>query len=139
MDLNFKFKGWREKLLKKLRDAIRDYWGVLCEDELYISSQGFVLQVYTRNHPPICLNPPQYGPHESSIIIKLVSKMYDNCVLKDNFSPWVYGGYWWYLLQRISREMYPVTNFICDFFVSYKWLYQVTSPFFSIPWCNDSV
>ena len=91
---------------------------------------GFMLQIETVNHYPVCCNLPWYGPDKSSVMIKLVAKLDNNGIVEEC------GGSWGTLVVLYAnphQENPPWHEFQWRLCVSYsiwtRWIVHLPSQY----------
>eukprot|EP00957_Ditylum_brightwellii_P207792 15354552-Ditylum_brightwellii.AAC.2 len=120
-----------------IRNVVKDYWNVLCQDSLRKPIQGYTFTIDTSKSPPVCCRAPRYGWKKSGVIQKLVLKLEKNRFVENNHSSW------WALIMLAAKphqEGVSWDKFQWRMCISYHKLSQVTCPFvFPIPQCNNTV
>ena len=83
LDNNLKLQGCPSDLQDKFKDVVPEYWGVFCEYVFCRPIQGFLFQIDTGDHPPICCKPPRYGPPESVVMRNLAERLDETGVVEE--------------------------------------------------------
>ena len=50
---------------------IKEYWDVFDPQGALRTVRGYLFQIDTGAHAPVCCKPPRYGPHESRVMKKI--------------------------------------------------------------------
>ena len=87
MEKNLKLQGWTSELQGKVKEVVTYDWDVIFEDGSRRPIQGFLLHIYTGNHPTICCKPHSYGSHEYEVMQNLVGQLYENSVVEEDNGP----------------------------------------------------
>jgi hypothetical protein len=120
-----------------ITDIVRRHWDCFAEEGLKKHIRGFSCRIDTGDVAPICCKQPRYGPHEASVMTKLVYHLQQNGLIEDNYGPW---GALIVLASKANQEEIPWHEYIWRLCVSYRRLNQVVRPFaFPIRRCDDAV
>ena len=137
LEKNLKLQGCPSDLQDKAKEVVTEYWDFFCEDGFLQPIRGFLVQIDTGKHPPICCKPPRYGPRESEVMQNLVERLDENGAVEEEAGPW--GGLV-VLVAKPHQENVPWHKYHWGLFVSYQKLNQFTRPFtFTVPRCDDAV
>ena len=72
LDDSIKLVGCPAALKPKIIATIKEYGYVFCAGGMRQSIQGYKFQVNTGASMPFYCKPPQYGPHETKVLNKLI-------------------------------------------------------------------
>ena len=67
---------------------VTEYWEVFCEDGFCWPIRGFLFQIDTGSHSPICCKPGRCGPNKSEVVQNLMERMNENGVVEQDDRPW---------------------------------------------------
>ena len=137
LERNLSLEGCPVQLHDDIKQTIKDYWDVFCEQGLRRHIRGFTFSIDTGDTPPVCCRQPRYGPHEAKIMRKLCDALDDNGLIEDDDGPY---GAQIVLAAKPGQDGVPADKFKWRLCVSYRRLNQVTRPFaFPMPRCDDAV
>ena len=72
----------------RIIDIIKTYWDFFCKYGARRMILEYEFAIDTGNYKPVCCKKPDYGPHESKIIIDQVQKLLTNGRIKQRHGPW---------------------------------------------------
>ena len=99
--------------------------------------RGFEFNIDTGKVKSICCKQPQYGPHESRVIITLMKKLERKGIIEDDDGPW---GSPVVLASKPDQAHVHWSEFVFHLCISYRMLNMVTQPFtFPITRCDKAV
>ena len=134
---NIKLQGRPSDLQDKVKEVVRDYWYVFCEDGFRQPIQGSSFQIYTGNHLTIWCKPLRYVPCDSEVMRNLIERLDKNDVVEEDDRPSVALAF---LDTKPHQKNMPLHEYQWRMCVSYQKLNQVIIPFtFPIPRWNYSV
>jgi hypothetical protein len=137
LERNLSLKGCPDQLHEDIKQTIKDYWDVFCEQGLRCHIRGFTFSIDTGDSLTVCCRQPKYGPHESKIMRKLCGALDHNGLIEDDNGPY---GAQIVLAAKPGQDGAPADKFKWRLCVSYRRLNQVTRPFaFPMPRCDDAV
>jgi hypothetical protein len=97
--------------------------------------RGYIFNIDTGAHKPVCCKPPQYGPHESVVMRKLLDALEVQKVIEDDTGPY---GAMIVLAAKPNQGHLHWTEYTFRLCVSFRLLNAVTQPMqFPIPPCDD--
>jgi hypothetical protein len=67
---------------------LQEYWDVMDPEGALNHVMGYEFQVDTGNHALTCAKTPRYGPHESSVMNKLLTALDKKGVIKPDYGPY---------------------------------------------------
>ena len=82
-----KLVGCPATLKPKIIATIKEYWDVFCADGMRQPIQGYTFKGYTGASLPFCCKPPQYRPHDTKVMNKLIGNIADNNVIEYDNGP----------------------------------------------------
>ena len=68
LENHLKIQGFPIDLEEKVKEVVKYYWGVFCEDGFHRPIRFFLLHIDTGNHPPIFYKPTRYRPQKSEFM-----------------------------------------------------------------------
>ena len=139
-DKNFKLgqSELAQKLQNQISQLIQKYWDCFANEGAQRPIIGYEFAIDTGQSKPICCRKPQYGPHESKIIMNNIQTLLDNNWIKECGGPW---GSMIVLAPKPHQEhVTDIKDFVWRMCVSYRQLNSITKPFeYPIPRCDDAV
>jgi hypothetical protein len=123
---------------EKIISIIQKYWDCFCAEGARRPILGYEFGIDTGSAKPVCCRKKQYGPYESSIIMKQVKSLLDNDWIYECEGPW---GSLIVLAPKPHQEhIDDINKFIWRMCVSYRQLNAITKPFeYPIPRCDDAI
>ena len=120
-----------------LRAFDETFFDVFAQEGMQNNIRGFEFNIDTGKCKPICCKQPQYGPHESRVIIALVEKLERKGIIEDDYGPW---GSPVVLASKPDQAHVHWSEFVFRLCISYRMLNTVTRPFtFPIARCDEAV
>jgi hypothetical protein len=117
---------------------IQQYWDCFCNDGAKRTILGYEFAIDTGNHTPVCCKKPQYGPHESRIIMDNIETLKHNSWIKECAGPW--GSIIVLAPKPHQEHVNDISDFVWRMCVSYRKLNSITKPFqYPIPRCDDAI
>lgn len=119
-------------------EIIKQYWDCFCGDGTRRTILGYEFAIDTGSATPVCCRKPQYGPHESKIIMESIDALKHNSWIRECKGPW---GSSIVLAPKPHQEhINDIKEFVWRMCVSYRKLNSITKPFqYPIPRCDDAV
>jgi hypothetical protein len=117
---------------------IKKYWDCFCGEGARRTILGYEFAIDTGSATPVCCKEPQYGPHETKIIMEHIAALKHNGWIKPCKGPW---GSMIVLAPKPHQEhIENIEDFVWRMCVSYRRLNSITKPFqFPIPRCDDAI
>jgi hypothetical protein len=114
---------------------IHEFWDVFDPEGALRTIRGYVFNIDVGAHKPVCCKPPRYGPHESSVMKKLLIDLESQAVIEDDTGPY---GAMIVLAAKPNQGHVHWKEYIFRLCVSFRLLNAITRPFqFPIPRCDD--
>jgi hypothetical protein len=115
---------------------IKEYWDVFDPEGTLRPIRGYIFNIDTGAHKPVCCQPPRYGPHESVVMRKLLDALEVQGVIEDDTGPY---GAMIVLAAKPNQGHLHWTEYTFRLCVSFRRLLNaVTRPMqFPIPRCDD--
>jgi len=122
----------------RIHSIIQGHWDCFYEASARKPILGFEFAINTGGSPPACCRKPQYGPHESGIIMDHINSLLHNEWIRECSSAW---GALIVLAPKLHQEhIKNIKDFIWRMCVSYCKLNVVTLAFeYPIPPCDDAI
>jgi hypothetical protein len=137
IDDNIQWRGCPPEHQIVLRAIIEKFFDVFAQEGMQNHIRGFEFNIDTGKVKPICCKQPQYGPHESRVIVALVEKLEKKGIIEDDEGPW---GSPIVLASKPDQAHVHWTKFVFRLCISYRMLNTVTRPFtFPITRCDEAV
>jgi hypothetical protein len=76
------------KTRAKIEMMVQKYWDVFHEAGVRLLVLGFDFTIDTGGSQPVCCRKPNYGPHESDIIVKQQDVLIANGWIRKCYGPW---------------------------------------------------
>jgi hypothetical protein len=121
-----------------IESLVMKYWDVFYKAGVCKTILGFEFAIDTGGSQPVCCRKPNYGPHESAIILKQQKALIANGWIRKCYGPWESLA----VLAPKPHQMdvENIEDFIWHMCVSYRELNSVTLPFeYPIPRCEDAI
>jgi hypothetical protein len=137
IDDNIQWRGCPPEHRIVLRAIIEKFFDVFAQEGMQNHIRGFEFNIDTGKVKPICCKQPQYGPHESRVIVALVEKLEKKGIIEDDEGPW---GSPVVLASKPDQAHVHWSEFVFRLCISYRMLNTVTRPFtFPITRCDEAV
>ena len=122
----------------QLTMLIQRHWDAFYEAGVVHCVLGYEFTLDTGKSQPVCCPQPNYGPHESKIIMQQLDTLLHNDWIRTCGGPW---GSMVVLAPKPHQEhVEDINEFVWRMCVSYRKLNAVTLPFtYPIPRCDDSI
>ena len=123
---------------QRLLEIVKTYWDFFATKGARRTIIGYEFGIDTGSAKPACCPKPQYGYHESNIIMEQVTTLLKNLWIEECEGPW---GSMIVLAPKPHQEhIKNIEDFIWRMCVSYRKLNAVTKPYESpIPRCDDAI
>ena len=123
---------------QRLLEIVKTYWDCFATKGARRTIIGYEFGIDTGSAKPACCPKPQYGYHESNIIMEQVTTLLKNLWIEECEGPW---GSMIVLAPKPHQEhIKNIEDSIWRMCVSYRKLNAVTKPYESpIPRCDDAI
>ena len=121
-----------------IESLVMKYWDVFYEAGVCKTILGFEFAINTGGSQPVCCRKPNYGPHESAIILEEQQALLANGWIRKCYGPW--GSLVVLAPKPHQEDVENIEDFVWRMCVSYRKLNSVTLPFeYPIPRCDDAI
>ena len=123
---------------QRIISIVQKYWDCFAMKGARRTIIGYEFGIDTGDAKPVCCAKPQYGYHESAIIMEQVLALLKNSWIEECEGPW---GSMVVLAPKPHEEhIKDIADFIWRMCVSYRKLNSITKPYEApIPRCDDLV
>jgi hypothetical protein len=131
-------QGLAPDLRQELISIITDYWDCFFEEGVSRPILKYLFVIETGASRPACCRVPQYGIHESPILMEHVDTLLANCMIRECKGPW--GSKLLLAPKPHQEHVTDIKKFIWRCCVNYRELNSVTLAFeFPMARCDDSI
>ena len=122
----------------KIVHLVKQYWDAFCVKGCRRSVIGYQFAIDTGTSTPVCCKLPNYGPHESRIIMEHIEALLKKDWIEECHGPW---GSLIVLAPKPHQEhVDDINDFVWRMCVSYRAINAVTRPFtYPIPRCDNAI
>ena len=129
---------WRDCPLehRPVIDAIiHEFWDVFDPSGTLRTIRGYQFCIDTGAHNPVCCKPPRYGPHEATVMNKLLNELEEQKVIEDDTGPY---GAMIVLAAKPNQGHVHWKEYVFRLCVLFRLLNAIRIPFqYPISWCDD--